>query len=102
MLALTVAFFAAYPVNRYLLARGKGHALTHEYHGSTASPTGLARFIPVFATSTLVAVIIAFMLGGLVVSVADRLGSDSDRMDSMDGMESIGLMAPDPVPPAAR
>jgi hypothetical protein len=31
-LALTVAFFAALPVNRYLLARGKGHALTHQYH----------------------------------------------------------------------
>jgi Domain of unknown function (DUF4396) len=90
MLALTAAFFAAVPVNRYLLARGKGHALTHEYHGSTATPTGLARFIPVFSTSTLVAVIIAFMLGGLIVSIADGLGSSSDGMDSMD---SIGVMA---------
>ena len=32
MLALSVAFVAAYPVNRYLLARGKGHALTHGLH----------------------------------------------------------------------
>ena len=32
MIALTAAFAAAYPVNRYLLQRGKGHALTHEYH----------------------------------------------------------------------
>lgn len=31
-LALTAAFFAAYPVNRYLLMRGKGHALVHKYH----------------------------------------------------------------------
>ncbi|HYF97177.1 MAG TPA: DUF4396 domain-containing protein [Patescibacteria group bacterium] len=31
-LALTAAFFAAYPVNRYLLNRGKGHALIHKYH----------------------------------------------------------------------
>jgi hypothetical protein len=31
-LALTVAFFAAYPVNKYLLDRGKGHALLHKYH----------------------------------------------------------------------
>ena len=31
-LALTVAFFAALPVNLYLLNRGKGHALTHRYH----------------------------------------------------------------------
>lgn len=30
--ALTAAFFAALPVNRYLLQRGKGHALTHSYH----------------------------------------------------------------------
>lgn len=30
--ALTVAFLAAYPVNKYLLARGKGHALVHKYH----------------------------------------------------------------------
>lgn len=29
-LALTAAFFAAYPVNLFLLSRGKGHALIHE------------------------------------------------------------------------
>jgi hypothetical protein len=32
-LALSVAFLAAFPVNRYLLQRGKGHALMHKYHG---------------------------------------------------------------------
>ena len=73
MIALTVAFFAAYPVNRYLLQRGKGHALTHDYHGEGAV-TGARRFIPTLATSTLVAAIVAFMVGGLVVSVADQLG----------------------------
>ena len=31
-LALAVAFVAAFPVNRYLLTKGKGHALTHRYH----------------------------------------------------------------------
>jgi hypothetical protein len=30
--ALAVAFLAAFPVNRYLLARGKGHALMHGHH----------------------------------------------------------------------
>lgn len=30
--ALAVAFAAALPVNRYLLARGKGHALIHSSH----------------------------------------------------------------------
>lgn len=32
MVSLFVAFWAAYPVNRYLLARGKGHALVHHHH----------------------------------------------------------------------
>ena len=32
-IALTAAFITAWPVNYYLLTRGKGHALTHEYMG---------------------------------------------------------------------
>jgi hypothetical protein len=32
-LALGVAFVAAFPVNRYLIARGRGHAVVHQYHG---------------------------------------------------------------------
>jgi len=32
MIALTAAFIAAFPVNRYLIDKGKGHALTHRYH----------------------------------------------------------------------
>ena len=30
--SLAAAFIIAFPVNVYLLRRGKGHALTHEYH----------------------------------------------------------------------
>lgn len=30
--SLVVAFFAALPVNRWLIARGKGHAVAHQYH----------------------------------------------------------------------
>lgn len=37
MLALTAAFLAAFPVNRYLIDKGKGHALTHQY---AHQPTG--------------------------------------------------------------
>jgi hypothetical protein len=77
MIALTAAFFAAYPVNRYLLQRGKGHALTHKYHGSGGAVTGPRRFIPEFSTGALIASIAAFMLGGLVVSIADEM-SDPD------------------------
>lgn len=32
--ALVVAGFAAYPVNRWLIARGRGHAVVHQYHHS--------------------------------------------------------------------
>jgi hypothetical protein len=31
-LSLVVGFMAAFPVNRYLLLRGQGHALMHQYH----------------------------------------------------------------------
>lgn len=30
--SLFIAFWAAFPVNRYLIARGKGHAVMHEHH----------------------------------------------------------------------
>ena len=30
--SLVIAFAAAVPVNRYLIARGKGHAVMHEFH----------------------------------------------------------------------
>src|SRR5688500_15279403 len=30
--ALAVAFVAAFPVNRWLIARGKGHAVVHAHH----------------------------------------------------------------------
>jgi Domain of unknown function (DUF4396) len=30
--ALGVAFFAAWPVNRWLISRGRGHAVVHQYH----------------------------------------------------------------------
>jgi uncharacterized protein DUF4396 len=31
-IALAVAFVAAFPVNRALIARGRGHAVVHHYH----------------------------------------------------------------------
>jgi hypothetical protein len=32
-LALAIAFVVAFPVNRWLIARGKGHAVVHQHHG---------------------------------------------------------------------
>jgi Domain of unknown function (DUF4396) len=31
-LSLVIAFIAAFPVNRVLIARGRGHAVAHQYH----------------------------------------------------------------------
>jgi Domain of unknown function (DUF4396) len=69
-LALVVAFGAALPVNRYLLARGKGHALTHQYRQGDSSPVGLRRYIPDLPSSLLVTAITAFLAGALLVSIA--------------------------------
>ncbi|MFZ5861981.1 MAG: DUF4396 domain-containing protein [Nitrospirota bacterium] len=41
-IALTIAGVAAFPVNRWLIARGRGHALVHQYHGHTPSEGGPA------------------------------------------------------------
>jgi hypothetical protein len=32
VLSLTIAFAAAFPLNRWLISRGKGHAVVHEHH----------------------------------------------------------------------
>ena len=31
-LSLAIAFVAAFPVNRWMIARGKGHAVAHAHH----------------------------------------------------------------------
>ncbi|MGY2702617.1 DUF4396 domain-containing protein [Nocardioides sp. HB32] len=72
MISLVVAFAAAYPVNRALLRRGKGHALTHEHHYDHGGPPARP-WVPSIPTGSLVAVIVAFLLGGLVVAVAEAL-----------------------------
>ena len=76
-LAFLTAFAAAVPVNRHLLARGKGHALTHQLHHGAAMAEGWRSHIPVPATSALAASLAAFMLGGLLVSTAADVGPDS-------------------------
>jgi hypothetical protein len=40
--ALTAAYFAAYPVNKYLLQKNKGHALVMPYHEGHANHTNHA------------------------------------------------------------
>jgi hypothetical protein len=33
LLGFVIAFFFAFPLNRWLIARGKGHAVVHAHHG---------------------------------------------------------------------
>lgn len=66
-LSLLVAFAAAFPVNRWLMSRDRGHALTHEYMGAEAAG-GWRRFVPDLPAPTLAAAIGSFLLGALLVA----------------------------------
>jgi hypothetical protein len=46
MIALAAAFVAAFPVNRYLIDKGKGHALTHRFHEGRPDHAGGHRPVP--------------------------------------------------------
>jgi len=78
--ALSAAFVAAYPVNRHLLKRGKGHALMHQFHqdGGEAVTRGWRQLIPDLRTSTLAAAILAFLSGGFTVALAEELSGPGD------------------------
>jgi YHS domain-containing protein len=41
-IALILAGVVAFPVNRWLIARGRGHAVVHQYHGHSPSGGGTA------------------------------------------------------------
>ena len=62
-IALTVAFFVALPVNKILLRRGKGHAITHAAMGHSAA----------MDSRPLAFAIGAFLLGGFVASLGTLL-----------------------------
>jgi hypothetical protein len=59
--SLVVAYVAAYPVNKYLLRQGKGHAITHHASGAAMNNKPLAYAIT------------AFLLGGAVASLGTLL-----------------------------
>lgn len=83
--ALFVAFWVAYPINRYMIARGKGHALIHAQHEAPAEHSHhdhhhahthhehQAQASPhehTMDNRPLTYAIIAFLAGGLLVSLA--------------------------------
>ncbi|GAB2471822.1 DUF4396 domain-containing protein [Jatrophihabitans fulvus] len=71
LISLSIAYTAAFPVNRALLRRGRGHAVTHGAHED--APDDVAawrRRIPAPSPATLAVVIVAFMLGGWLAAAA--------------------------------
>jgi hypothetical protein len=66
--ALAVAFAVAYPLNRYLIARGRGHAVVHAHHGHGshghhgASSTGSPRAFVLIGVAA-IAVTLAVTVG---------------------------------------
>ena len=79
--ALGVAYLVAYPVNRLLLKRGRGHAIVQEYHhgGEAGEAKGWRRRIPQVSSATLAAVILAFMLGGFTAAVGAQLSAGTSE-----------------------
>lgn len=73
-LALTVAFFAALPVNRYLLGRNKGHAITMRHMDERQHHESMR-------VSPLVYGLVAFFTGGLLVSVAAHTFDKAELQD---------------------
>jgi len=90
-LALSAAFLAAWPVNRYLLRRGKGHALVHAVHhgpAPTTTPVGWRRWIPNIQTTALAACILAFQLGGFAAALGSSLETDKHPGSGVDDHSS--------------
>lgn len=75
MFALTVAFAAAFPVNRYLMDRGKGHALHHQHHDMGGHEHHMPAPKKQLNTLHVTFVVIGFLLGGLVASLASPGGT---------------------------
>ena len=82
MISFVAAFLTAYPVNLYLLRRGRGHALTHATHGVSSAATSPRR-IPAPGTDALIAGLVAFLVCGLVVSAYAELPPDREKMSTV-------------------
>jgi hypothetical protein len=81
--ALVVAGAVAVPVNRYLIARGKGHAVVHE--------TGIHGGPPVRAVAIAAAVAFVF---GLAVLVAEAVDGEGGSGHGGEGAEAHGMVRP--------
>jgi hypothetical protein len=79
--ALAVAFVFAFPLNRYLIARGQGHAVVHAYHGHHgAEPPALGsprKLVALGVASIAVTVVVA--TGGAIL--VESRGDDTPHRE---------------------
>ena len=75
--SLAVAFVFAFPLNRYLIARGQGHAVVHAHHGHRAAlperPGSSRKLILLGVASVVVTLVVAT---GSALVVESRGGDD--------------------------
>jgi Domain of unknown function (DUF4396) len=76
--SLAVAYVFAFPLNRYLIARGQGHAVVHAYHAhgghgdhNTAPAIGSRRRLVLLGLGAMAVTIGAATIGALVVESRD-------------------------------
>ena len=69
--ALAVAFVFAFPLNRYLIARGRGHAVVHAHHGdggaTAPDPPGSSRKLVLLGIASIVVTLVVATGSALVV-----------------------------------
>lgn len=68
--ALAVAFVAAFPVNRHLIARGRGHAVVHAYHGdgdSKSSPAPPSRSLYALGAGAIAVTVVVTTVAAILV-----------------------------------
>ena len=76
--SLVVAYIFAFPLNRYLIARGQGHAVVHAYHGHGehgdhgAAPIGSTRLLVLMGLGA-IAVTLAVTVGGALFVASVRV-----------------------------
>src|SRR4029078_3501885 len=71
--ALVVAFCFAYPLNRYLIARGQGHAVAHSHHGHAAGAAGSEPRARLSSPTTFVLIGLAAIAVTITVTVGAAL-----------------------------
>ncbi|MGE5274622.1 MAG: DUF4396 domain-containing protein [Verrucomicrobiota bacterium] len=80
-LALGIAFLVAWPVNRWLIARGRGHAVVHDFHhGDRAQDTPPPKLhVGRLAVIGITAIALTVGVGVAAAQIAENTGSDSEQ-----------------------